>query len=265
MERAPLESPLDARGSRSESMSRATPALEGIGVVRRYGSTTALDAVDLTVATGRCTALVGESGSGKTTLLRTFNRLVVPDAGTVRVRGRPVDEPPPETLRRSIGYVPQHGGLLPHWTVLANVALVPRLQKLDDADQLARVALKRVGLPDHFATRWPRALSGGERQRVALARALAADPDIVLLDEPFGALDALTRSDVQRVFAAQRAERGFSALLVTHDLREALDLADEIAVMREGRILQKAAPDALLRAPEPGYVTRLLERAGVRS
>lgn len=244
-------------------MSRASAALSAAGVVRRYGRTTALAGVDLDVAPGRCTALVGESGSGKTTLLRTFNRLVEPDRGTVTVRGRPVAEPAPEALRRSIGYVPQHGGLLPHWTVLANVALVPRLLGLSDAEALARAALERVGLAEDFDERWPRGLSGGERQRVALARALAADPDIVLLDEPFGALDALTRSDVQRVFADQRAERGFTALLVTHDLREALALADDIAVMREGRILQRAAPEALLADPAPGYVAELLQRAGV--
>lgn len=242
-----------------------TPALEARSVAHRFGATVALAGVDLAVQAGRCTALVGESGSGKTTLLRTFNRLLVPDSGEVHVRGRSVAAGPEEDLRRSIGYVPQHGGLLPHWTVLANVALVPRLQRDPDPGERARAALDRVGLPPAFAERWPRALSGGERQRVALARALAAEPDIVLLDEPFGALDALTRSDVQRVFAELRADRGFTALLVTHDLREALALADEIAVMRGGRILQRANPAELLADPRAGYVTELLQRAGVAS
>lgn len=229
-----------------------------------FGATVALAGVDLRVPAERCMVLVGESGSGKSTLLRCFNRLVMPDAGVVRVRGRDASQEPPEALRRSIGYVPQHGGLLPHWTVLRNVALVPRLRGMDDALERARTSLDQVGLPPaEFGARWPRRLSGGQRQRVALARALAAEPDIVLLDEPFGALDALTRSDVQRLFGALRRARSFSALLVTHDLREAVALGDEIAVLRAGEILQVAAPAELLAHPREGYVAALLERAGV--
>lgn len=243
-----------------------TAALEVRSVRCTFGATVALDGVDLRVIEGRCTALVGESGSGKTTLLRCFNRLVVPDEGRVLVRGRDAAGEPPESLRRGIGYVPQHGGLLPHWSVLRNVGLVPTLRGLPDAAARARRALDQVGLPaDAFGSRWPRGLSGGQRQRVALARALAAEPDVVLLDEPFGALDALTRSDVQRLFSTLRARRAFTALLVTHDLREALSLADEIAVLRQGRILQVATPRELLSRPREGYVEALLERAGVRS
>jgi osmoprotectant transport system ATP-binding protein len=209
---------------------------------------------------------VGESGSGKTTLLHCFNGLVVPERGEVEIGGRAVSTLRPEQLRRGIGYVPQHGGLLPHWTVLRNVSLVPRLRHRPDAEERARTALRQVGLePDEFGSRWPRRLSGGQRQRVALARALADAPDLVLLDEPFGALDALTRADIQGVFASLRQERAFSAVLVTHDLGEAFRLADEVAVMRRGKILQVAPPDELRRAPKPGYVAALLDRAGVGS
>jgi osmoprotectant transport system ATP-binding protein len=160
--------------------------------------------------------------------------------------------------------VPQDGGLLPHWRVLRNVALVPWLRDASDPRALGRDALRLVGLdPDRFARRWPGELSGGQRQRVALARALAARPDVVLLDEPFGALDAITRSDLQHAFHALRRELGLTAMLVTHDLREALLLADEIAVMRAGRVEQIAGPDELLEYPATAYVARLLRRADV--
>jgi osmoprotectant transport system ATP-binding protein len=257
------EYPERQRGSPPEAR-MSGPALVARAVAHRYGSVPALRGVDLHVVDGECVALVGESGSGKTTLLRCFNALVRPTSGSVLTHGRDVAEQAPEALRRSVGYVPQDGGLLPHWTVLRNAALVPRLLGRDDAEARAGEALERVGLaPDRFGNRWPRELSGGQRQRVALARALAADPDVVLLDEPFGALDALTRNDVQELFIDLRERRGFSALLVTHDLREAFRLADRVAVMREGEILQVGTPDALREAPREGYVQALLRRAGV--
>jgi osmoprotectant transport system ATP-binding protein len=234
-------------------------------VVRRFGAVTALDGVSLDVHAGECVALVGESGSGKSTLLRTFNRLTEPDAGTVRVDGEDVQALDAVALRRRIGYVPQDGGLLPHWTVLRNVALVPWLLGRHDAEPAAGRTLATVGLaPDAYGSRWPHQLSGGQRQRVAIARALAAAPRIVLLDEPFGALDAITRSDLQQMFATLRAETGIAALLVTHDLQEASLLADRIAVMRAGRIEQDAPPDTLLAAPATSYVGELLARAHVR-
>jgi osmoprotectant transport system ATP-binding protein len=209
-------------------------------------------------------ALVGESGAGKTTLLRCFNALVRPDAGRVRVRGADVAAADPVALRRRTGYVPQDGGLLPHWTVLRNAALVPALAGRDDAEALARDALALAGLePGAFAARYPHELSGGQRQRVALARALAGAPDVVLLDEPFGALDAITRADVQAAFADARRARGVTAVLVTHDLREAARLADRVAVMRAGRVEQDAAPAALLAAPATEYVARLVAKAGL--
>jgi len=233
-------------------------------VVRRFGSVTALGGVSLGVRAGECVALVGESGSGKSTLLRTFNRLTDPESGAVRVGGEDVRAMDAVALRRRIGYVPQDGGLLPHWTVLRNVALVPWLLGQDDAESVAAGALEKVGLPAAaYGRRWPHQLSGGQRQRVAIARALAAAPRIVLLDEPFGALDAITRGDLQQMFAALRAESGIATLLVTHDLHEAFLLADRVAVMRAGRIEQDAPPDTLVAAPATPYVAELLARARV--
>ena len=240
------------------------PALRAHEVVKRYGATIALDRVSLDVAQGSCVALVGESGSGKTTLLRCFNAMVRPDTGFVDVGGRPVASFDPVALRRGIGYVQQEGGLLPHWSVLRNVALVPWLRGEEDAGERARAALDRVGLPpSRFGDRWPRDLSGGQRQRVAIARALAGSPEIILLDEPFGALDAITRSELRRSFHNLRAGMGVTSLLVTHDLHEAVELADEIAVMKGGALMQVGRPEDLLSAPAHGYVEELLKRAGV--
>ena len=222
----------------------------------------ALDGVSLDVAPGECVALVGESGSGKTTLLRCFNRMTEPDGGTVRVEGSDVASIDPVELRRRVGYVPQDGGLIPHWTVLRNAALVPWLRGDREANALAADALDRVGLPAAtFGGRWPRELSGGQRQRVAIARALAARPSIVLLDEPFGALDAITRADLQSSFAELRRRLGITAVLVTHDLHEAALLADRVAVLRGGRIEQVAPVGVLMRDPASDYVRDLLARA----
>jgi osmoprotectant transport system ATP-binding protein len=239
-----------------------TAALVADDVTRRYGETTALDGVSLEVAPGECVALVGESGSGKTTLLRCFNRLVEPDSGRVLVDGRDTRAIDPIDLRRRIGYVPQEGGLLPHWTVLRNAALVPWLLGRPDSTDRARAALDKVGLPaSGFGQRRPRQLSGGQRQRVAIARALAAEPSIILLDEPFGALDAITRADLQESFLALRRNLGVTTLLVTHDLHEAFLLADRVAVLRDGRIEQVAPPADLARHPASPYVAELLTRA----
>lgn len=240
------------------------PALEARSVHKRYRSVVALDDVSLTVSQGESVALVGESGSGKTTLLRTFNAMVLPDRGSVFVDGTPLTATDPVLVRRSLGYVQQEGGLLPHWTVLRNTALVPRLRGLSDPEARAREALTLVGLePGTFAARWPRELSGGQRQRVALARALAARPATILLDEPFGAVDAITRAELQDAFAALAARLGVTVVMVTHDLREAFALAGRVAVMRAGRIEQAASPEVLARAPASPYVAELLRRAGV--
>jgi len=224
--------------------------------------TRAFSDVSLAVSPGETVALVGESGSGKTTLLRTFNRLVEPSSGTVRVEGRPTAALDPIALRRRLGYVPQDGGLLPHWRVARNVELVPRLLgwERERRRQRAREMLELVGLePDVHGDRYPAELSGGQRQRVAFARALAADPPIVLLDEPFGALDALTRLELHRQFQDLQARLGKTMLLVTHDLAEAFRLAGRIGVMRHGRLLQLGPPDELVAHPADPYVRELLE------
>ena len=232
------------------------------GVSHRFGNVVALDEISIAVQAGRATALVGESGSGKTTLLRCFNRLVEPERGEVLVGNRDVRAESPVPLRRGIGYVQQHGGLLPHRRVLRNVGLVPVLQQSSDADAAARNALALVGLPGaEFASRFPHELSGGQRQRVALARSIAAKPGVILLDEPFGALDAISRAELQETFDNLRRELAVTTLLVTHDLAEAGRLADEVVVMRRGRIEQQGSMRDLVRAPATDYVARLIERA----
>ena len=241
---------------------RSPIALSARGVTCRYGDHRAVRDVSLDVAAGAAVALVGESGSGKTTLLRCFNRMVTPECGVITFGDVDIMAESAEALRRRIGYVPQHGGLLPHWRVLRNVALVPTL--LGDPAPLdsARAALTMVGLPvDRFGERFPHELSGGQRQRVALARALAARPGVILLDEPFGALDAITRSDVQGAFAAMRAELRVTTLLVTHDLAEAARLADEIVVLRDGSVEQRGTLADLQTRPATPYVKMLLDRA----
>jgi len=239
-------------------------ALVAERVSKRFGAVVALDNVSLTAAEGACVALVGESGSGKSTLLRCFNRLVTPDSGTVRANGENVASVDPVALRRRIGYVPQDGGLLPHWRVQRNVELVLRLNGDANAATRARSALSLVGLdPEQFGERWPRELSGGQRQRVAIARALAAEPALMLLDEPFGALDAITRSELQDVYASLRARLSMTSVIVTHDLHEAFLLATHIAVLRKGHIEQTGSADELRDAPATPYVQMLLERARV--
>ena len=242
---------------------RQLATLEAIDVRKVYDDVVALDGVSVSIAAGECLALVGESGSGKTTLLRLFNRMVELDAGRVLVEGEDVAARDPVVLRRQIGYVPQTGGLLPHWRVLRNVALVPWLERHPDPASAARAALELVGLaPATFAERRPAELSGGQRQRVAIARALAAQPRYLLLDEAFGALDAITRADVHEAFLNARQRLRTTTLLVTHDLREAVLLADRLAVLRHGRLEQIGTPEEVFSAPATAYVAELIRKSG---
>ena len=246
-----------------QTRSDEVPALGAEDIVKRFGDILVLDNVSLSVAKGEVMALVGESGAGKTTLLRLFNRMVAPDSGRVSVGGLPVDTLNPVRLRRSIGYVQQEGGLLPHWTVLRNTALVPWLRAMASPNDLASKALRLVGLPpQEFGHRRPRELSGGQRQRVALARALAAEPEIILLDEPFRALDAITRAELVEAVDSLLERIGVTVLMVTHDIRTALDIADRVAVLRAGRFEQVASPTELRASPSTPYVKQLLDRAG---
>jgi osmoprotectant transport system ATP-binding protein len=232
------------------------------GLHKRYGAALAVDGVSLEVARGECVFLVGASGCGKTTLLKLVNRLIEPDAGRVEVAGRDVRESAPHELRRRIGYAFQQVGLFPHLTVAENVGITPALLGWERARIDARVdaLLARVELePGVFRARWPAELSGGQAQRVGLARALAAEPETLLLDEPFGALDPGTRDRLQQSFSRLRGELALTVLFVSHDMAEALLLADRIAVMDAGRIVQLGTPRELLTSPADARVAALLE------
>jgi osmoprotectant transport system ATP-binding protein len=214
-----------------------------------------LRGIDLHVEEGETVVLLGRSGSGKTTLLKLVNRLLEPTAGAVWFEGKPVKEQDPIRLRRRIGYVIQDGGLFPHRSVARNVGLVAALENWPEERIRRRTVelLEAMSLPaDVYAARYPRQLSGGEKQRVGIARALAADPPLLLLDEPFAALDPVTRFEMQRHFARLREAFGKTALFVTHDIREALALGTRIALLKEGR-LEAVAPAGEfggLRVPE---------------
>jgi osmoprotectant transport system ATP-binding protein len=228
---------------------------------RRYGATLAVDDLSLQVARGELLVLLGGSGSGKTTTLKMVNRLIEPTSGSVRIGGRDTRELAPHLLRRGIGYCFQQVGLFPHLSVARNVAVTPQLLGWKPEKVAARVdeLLALVELePSAFRDRSPDQLSGGEQQRVGLARALAAEPEVVLLDEPFGALDPLTRDRLQHWFVVLRRRLGFTAIFVTHDMVEALALGDRIAVLNQGRLAQVGTPSQLLNAPADAYVAELM-------
>jgi osmoprotectant transport system ATP-binding protein len=234
------------------------PTVELQEVRKRYPSgAVALDGVSLSVEEARVLVLLGTSGSGKTTALKTVNGLVRPDGGRVTVLGQDVGHADLIALRRRIGYVIQETGLLPHLTVGENVVLVPRLLGWSEERKRARarelLTLVRLD-PDRHAPVRPAELSGGERQRVGLARALAADPPLLLMDEPFGALDPLTRRRIQDEFGDLQKHLRKTVLLVTHDVPEALRLADEVVVMDRGRIVQRGTPREIRDEPAPGFV-----------
>ena len=237
------------------------PIIELQDVVKRYGDVAAVDGVSLQLQAGEFVALLGGSGSGKTTALKTINGLVAPDSGQARVGGRDVADEPGPALRRRIGYVFQEIGLFPHMTVAENIGAAPRLAGWSPAQIAARVAelLDLVSLPAAVANRLPAALSGGQRQRVGVARALAAKPSIMLMDEPFGALDPVTRDGLGREYRALHERLGLTTLMVTHDVWEALLLADRIVVMDAGKVLADAPPSALLAGHADERVRALME------
>jgi osmoprotectant transport system ATP-binding protein len=233
----------------------------------RIGDKTILNNLTLAVEAGETLVLLGRSGSGKTTALRLINGMILPSSGDVLVEGKATTAWDLVRLRRSIGYVIQESGLFPHFSVERNIGLVPKLESWDEGRIAARTGalLESVALPaKEFAKRMPRELSGGQRQRVGVARALAADPKILLFDEPFGALDPVTRLDLQREFLRLRAEFSQTSVFVTHDVREAMKLATRIALLHEGSLAFLGTPREFRASPHPEARAFLdvLEEAG---
>ncbi|WP_460449604.1 ABC transporter ATP-binding protein [Alsobacter sp. SYSU BS001988] len=231
--------------------------LEGVTKQFPGAARPAVDALDLEVPSGRTCVLIGPSGCGKTTTMRMVNRLIEPSAGHIIVEGEDVTTVDPVGLRRRIGYVIQQVGLFPHMTIADNVAAVPRLLGWPETRIRERSAemLSLVGLePGQFLSRHPRHLSGGQRQRVGVARALAADPPVMLMDEPFGAIDPIVRGRLQEEFLDILRRLKKTVILVTHDIDEAIRMGDLVAIMRDGRLVQYDAPERLLAAPVDGFV-----------
>lgn len=232
-------------------------------VSKRFGDANAVDDVNLAIAEGMFVTIIGSSGCGKTTLLKMVNALVMPDEGEVLVHGRATSNADPIGLRRNIGYAIQGSVLFPHLTVEQNIAYVPTLLNSGDEDR-TEAAVKKwmdiIGLPRDIMDRYPAELSGGQAQRVGIARALAASPDILLADEPFSAVDAITRGSLQDEIKRIHRQTGITVLFVTHDIDEALDLGDRVLVMEAGRAVQFAPPEEILRAPATEFVNRLVSR-----
>ena len=230
------------------------PAIQFRQVSYRFdGGTELLDNLDLDVRSGETLILLGKSGSGKTTTLKLINHLLVPTRGEIRVQGKSTRQWDPIRLRRSIGYAIQEVGLFPHFTVERNIGVVPEIEAWPQPRIRQRVEelMQLVGLDRQLASRYPRELSGGQRQRVGVARALAADPPILLMDEPFGALDPVTRAQLQREFQGLQQRLKKTVVFVTHDLREALLLGTRIALMETGRLIVTLTPDEFLHSMEP--------------
>lgn len=233
------------------------PAIRVAHVHKRYGAHAVVQDVSFTLPPGETLVLLGPSGCGKTTLLKMLNRLIEPDEGSIAVNGQDVRQQRPEELRRGMGYVIQQVGLLPHYTVAENIAVVPKLlgQTANTIASRTTALLTRLHLPpERYATQYPHQLSGGQQQRVGLARALAADPPIVLLDEPFGALDPITRASIRREFRELDELRHKTVVLVTHDVTEAFELADRILLLNAGRVQQLGTPRQLLFEPANDFV-----------
>lgn len=232
-------------------------------VTKRYGDTLVVDDLSLQIVEGEFLALIGPSGSGKSTTMKMVNRLVTPTSGAIRIKGQDASSPKPEDLRRRIGYVIQSIGLFPHWTVERNIGTVPDLLGWPKPEIAARVT-ELLGLlnldPNAFRGKYPHQLSGGEQQRVGVARALAARPEILLMDEPFGALDPVTRTALQGELKRLHRETGTTTVFVTHDMGEALTLSTRVAVLDRGRLVQVGTPLEIVTKPETDLVQDLIGR-----
>ncbi|WP_338870788.1 ABC transporter ATP-binding protein [Spirosoma sp. SC4-14] len=230
-------------------------------LTKTFASHTAVDGVSLTVGRGETLVLLGTSGSGKTTTLKMINRLIEPTSGSIRVDGIDIQQQSAPELRRRIGYVIQDGGLFPHYTVAEAIASVPKLLgwQTSQIEQRTYELIDKLQLPKTLLSRYPSELSGGQRQRVGVARALAAQPPVVLMDEPFGALDPFTRKHVRRELFGLNELKETTVVLVTHDVNEAVELADRIVLMNNGRIVQTGSPSELTHHPINAFVKDFME------
>ena len=235
--------------------------VELVNVSKTFGSTKAVDGVSFQLKEGENLILLGTSGCGKTTTLKMINRLIEPDSGTITINGKNIVDENKEILRRSIGYVMQNNGLFPHYTVAQNIGVLPNLLKWDAAKTTQRThdLIAKLHLPEEMLQMYPDQLSGGQQQRVGLARALVADTPLLLMDEPFGALDNVTRTQIQKEFKALDEFKNKTIIMVTHDVQEAFELADRIALMENGKIVQIGTPKELLYHPLNKFATEFLD------
>lgn len=236
------------------------PVIEFKEVNKIYGDNVAVKHINLKIMAGEFVCLIGTSGSGKTTILRMINRMLKPSNGKIFIKGEEISDLNPVQLRRKIGYVIQNIGLMPHMTIYENITLVPKLLKWSEDRKKAKAKelIKLVELPEDFLDRYPYELSGGQQQRIGVVRALAADQDIILMDEPFGALDPITREGLQDLVKSLQEKTGKTIVLVTHDMDEALKLATKIVVMDKGHMVQQANPTELLRHPATAFVKKMI-------
>lgn len=237
--------------------------IEVQNLTKKYNSKSIVDNISFTVNQGETFVILGTSGCGKTTTLKMVNRLIEPDSGTIKISGKDIKEEKPEVLRRHIGYVIQNIGLFPHWTVEQNIAVVPKLLNWNKSEISKRVhaLLELVDLsPKEFLKRFPHELSGGQKQRVGIARALAADPPVILLDEPFGALDPITRRQLRKEFVTLESLIHKTMVLVTHDVIEAFEIAEKICLMNKGKIEQVGTQKELFFSPANQFVKDFIEQ-----
>lgn len=242
-------------------MAAKPPMVEFKNVSKIYpGGKVAVENINLRIERGEFVCFIGTSGGGKTTTLRMINGMLIPTGGDITVDGKNIHDIDPIELRRSIGYVIQNIGLMPHMTIRDNITLVPKLLKWpkEKRDARAKELIKMVELPEEFLDRYPSELSGGQQQRIGVIRALAADQQIILMDEPFGALDPLTREALQRLVKQLQQQMGRTIIMVTHDMDEAIRLADRIVIMDQGHIIQNASPDDVLTHPANEFVANLI-------